>query len=170
MCLLFLKAFSGETDLWVTLGALAIKKKRKIGKVNPKLTKIRLGRNEISCAEDNNNYMGNMFAVIGTISIFSRNWPNFKNSQKFLQYKWVFSDQILLPYKFHGSSMRGILFFNFASSEPLNAIFLYCLAGAPISGFFFHFLPRFGLPGGQFAHPGRPWLRHWSLEMRFLIG
>ena len=28
-----------------------------------------------------------------------------------------FLDQPLLPYKFHGSIMRGILFFNFASCE-----------------------------------------------------
>ena len=27
---------------------------------------------------------------------------------------------VLLPYKFHESSMTGILFFNFASSEPLT--------------------------------------------------
>ena len=29
---------------------------------------------------------------------------------------------MLLPYKLHRSSMRGILFFNFASSELLNNI------------------------------------------------
>ena len=26
---------------------------------------------------------------------------------------------------------------------------------------FTYFLPHFGPPGGQVAHPGRPWLRHW---------
>ena len=27
---------------------------------------------------------------------------------------------------------------------------------------FSHFLPHFGSPGGRLAHPGRPWLRHWT--------
>ena len=31
------------------------------------------------------------------------------------------------------------------------------------SSIFLHFFPQFGLPGGRVAHPGRPWLRHWSL-------
>ena len=26
-------------------------------------------------------------------------------------------------------------------------------------------LPNFGPPGGRVAHPGRPWLRHWSLSL-----
>ena len=39
----------------------------------------------------------------------------------------MFFDQLLLPCKFNGSSMRGILFFNFASSEPLKDIFLPAL-------------------------------------------
>ena len=29
---------------------------------------------------------------------------------------------------------------------------------------FTYFLPHFGPPGGQVAHPGRPWLRHWSQD------
>ena len=29
---------------------------------------------------------------------------------------------------------------------------------------FSYFLPHFGPPGGQVAHPGRPWLRHWMGE------
>ena len=29
---------------------------------------------------------------------------------------------MLLPYKFHGSSIKGILFFKFASSEPLKEV------------------------------------------------
>ena len=31
-------------------------------------------------------------------------------------------DHLLLPLKFHGRSMRGILFFNLASCDPLNNI------------------------------------------------
>ena len=49
-CLLFLKAFSWESDLWVTLGRCA--KKRKIGNGNLYLTKNRFGRNKICCVED----------------------------------------------------------------------------------------------------------------------
>ena len=26
----------------------------------------------------------------------------------------------------------------------------------------YYFLPHFGPPGGRLAHPGRPWLLHWS--------
>ena len=54
--LLFLKAFSWETDLWVTLGDFGVKK-RKIGKGNVYLTKNRWSRNEMRCASDNHNNM-----------------------------------------------------------------------------------------------------------------
>ena len=30
---------------------------------------------------------------------------------------------------------------------------------------FTYFLPYFGPPHGRIAHPGRPWLRHWSLGL-----
>ena len=40
--------------------------------------------------------------------------------QKFSSMLIVFLDQLLLPYKFYGNSMRGILFFNFASCESLK--------------------------------------------------
>ena len=39
----------------------------------------------------------------------------------FFKYNCDFLDQLLLPYTFHGSSMKGILFFNFASCETLKA-------------------------------------------------
>ena len=41
--------------------------------------------------------------------------PNFTNSQKswFLKYYWSFLDHLPLPYKFHGSGMRGVLLFQF---------------------------------------------------------
>ena len=38
----------------------------------------------------------------------------------FLKYDWNFSDQLPVPYRFHGISMRGILFFYFASRGPLS--------------------------------------------------
>ena len=54
--LLFVKAFSWATDLWVTVGAFTVKK-RKLMKGNFYLTKNELDRNEILCAEDNHSYM-----------------------------------------------------------------------------------------------------------------
>ena len=76
----FLKAFSRETDLKVTPGDFAIKK-RKIGKGNLYLTKNQNSRNEICCVEDYFNYISNMCKkefsgsnfnneVVGKISIF----------------------------------------------------------------------------------------------------
>ena len=54
--LLFLKAFSWETDLWVTLGDFTAENK-KIGKGNLYLTENWLSWNEICCAADNHNNM-----------------------------------------------------------------------------------------------------------------
>ena len=56
-CLLILKAFSCETDLWVTIGDFALKKNRTIGKGDLYLTKNRSDRNEICCAEDNYSFI-----------------------------------------------------------------------------------------------------------------
>ena len=53
---------------------------------------------------------------------FSRN-SQISHVQKncnFLKYNWNCLDQLPLPYNFHGSSMRGILFFIVASCEWLN--------------------------------------------------
>ena len=52
--LLFLKAFSWETDLWLTLGDFAVKF-RKIGKENLNLIENWLNRNKMWCALDNHN-------------------------------------------------------------------------------------------------------------------
>ena len=57
---------------------------------------------------------------------FSSNCPKFHIFTKiviFFKYNCNVLDQLLVPYKFHGSSMRGILFFNFASSEPLTFVY-----------------------------------------------
>ena len=59
--LLFLKAFSWETDLLVTLGDFTLKK-RKIGKGNLYLTENQLNRNEMWCAVVNHNHMGHICA------------------------------------------------------------------------------------------------------------
>ena len=40
--------------------------------------------------------------------------------------------------------------------------FLISRSFSHFSSNFLNFLPHFGLPGGRLAHPGRPWLRHWS--------
>ena len=52
--LLFLKSFSWETDLWVTLGDFTVKK-WKIGKGNPYLNENLLSKNEMWCAADDHN-------------------------------------------------------------------------------------------------------------------
>ena len=63
-------------------------------------------------------------AVIAKISIFHEIAPNFTYSQKslFFKYNWNFFDQLLLPYKFYGRDTVGMLFFIFASCEPLTVI------------------------------------------------
>ena len=42
----------------------------------------------------------------------------------FSKYNWQLIDQLYLPYKFRGSSMRGILFFNFASWKSLRYVWM----------------------------------------------
>ena len=66
--------------------------------------------------------------------IKSESWPNtpyFLIQSHFLKlftalwyilHNWNFINQSLLPYKFHGSGIRGILFFNFASGEVSRQI------------------------------------------------
>ena len=46
---------------------------------------------------------------------------------------------------------------------PLFSVFPQVLINfSYFSSNFTYFLPHFGLPGGQVAHPGRPWLCHCS--------
>ena len=54
--------------------------------------------------------------------------PNFTYSHEslFFKYNYNFLDQLLLPYKFYGRGMWGILFFIFAS-EPLSNKFTCCV-------------------------------------------
>ena len=59
--LLFLKAFSSETDLRLTLGDFTVKR-RKIRKGNLYITENRLGRNEIWYAKDNHSCMSHICA------------------------------------------------------------------------------------------------------------
>ena len=91
--LLFLKAFSWETDLlWETLGDFAVKK-RKIGEGNLYLTENQLSRNLMWCASDNHNNLCHIcaklildsnfnLAVIHKISIFNEIAPNFTYSHE----------------------------------------------------------------------------------------
>ena len=85
--LLFLKAFSWETDLWVALGDFTVK--------NAKLyeTENRLSRNKMWCTEDIHNYMCHLcakeyldsnfnYAIIDKISNFHEITQNFTYSQK----------------------------------------------------------------------------------------
>ena len=60
--------------------------------------------------------------VTDKISNFHDIAPNFTFSQKLQFFKYIcdFLDQPLHPYKFYGRDMSGILFFIFASCEPLT--------------------------------------------------
>ena len=94
--LLFLKAFSWETNLWVTLGDFTVK--RKIGEGNLYSTETRLGRNKMWCAEDNHSYMCHICAkgfldsnfneaVIDKNIHFSRKCPKFLIFTQIINFK-----------------------------------------------------------------------------------
>ena len=119
--LLFLKAFSWETDLLVTLCDFTVKKTSKIGKGNPYLTEIRWSWYKMRCAADNHNYMmckiifldlNFNWAVIDKIVIFTK-LPEISHIHKNRIFKSIFEtflDQLLHLYKFYGRDMSGILF------------------------------------------------------------
>ena len=111
--------------------------KRKIGKGKLYLTKNQFGRNKICCAEDNSKHMSKMICVKKNSQIrtlikrslatywFFKKLPqishihkshNFSSIIPILQTNCFYLD------KFHGNSMRRILFFNFASCEPLGCL------------------------------------------------
>ena len=89
------------------------------------------------CALDNHNYMCHTCAkeffnssfnkaVIDEISNFTI-LPQISHFHKNHNFSSVFSnflDQLLHPYKFYGRDMSGILFFIFASCEPLTIRFI----------------------------------------------
>ena len=89
----------------------------------------------MGCASDNHNYMchtcakefSNLsfnLAVIDKNINFSRYCPKFHIFTKIVIFQVYFLDQMLLPYMytFYGIDMSGILFFIFASCEPLSAV------------------------------------------------
>ena len=97
-----LKAFSWETNLWVTLGVFKVRR-RKTGKGNLYLTENRFSINELLCTANNHNYVCHICAkgildsnlneaVIDKISNFHEIASNFTYSQKsyFLKYNWNF--------------------------------------------------------------------------------
>ena len=65
-----------------------------------------------------------ILAVIDKISNFHEIAPNFTFPQisEFFKYICNFLDQLLYPYKFYGRGLSGILFFIFASCEPLTPL------------------------------------------------
>ena len=62
-------------------------------------------------------------AVIDKISNFHEIAPNstYSHESEFLKYICNFLDQLLLPNKFHGRDLSEILFFIFATCEPLRS-------------------------------------------------
>ena len=138
-CLLFLKAFSWETDLWVTLCKFMVKN-AKIGKGSLYLTVNQLlSWNETWCAvlQIITNIMSHMckrifFKNQTSISTywqnikFSWNCPKFHIFTKiviFQVYLQLFRPIQLHPYKFYGRDMSGILFFIFAIAFSMHFLF-----------------------------------------------
>ena len=107
-------------------------KKRKIGKGNLYLTENWLSWNEMYCATDNHNYRCHTCAkeFLNLSFTLSSYWQNIKFLRYFPEFH-IFTnivifqvylqllDQLPQPYKFYGRDMSGILFFIFASCEPL---------------------------------------------------
>ena len=113
-------------------------KKRKIGKANLYLTENWLSWNEICCASDNHNYcicvthVQKNFQIWASIKqlltkyqIFTKlpQIPHIHINRNFSSIFATFLDQLLHPYKFYGRDMSGVLFFIFASYEPLTHSF-----------------------------------------------
>ena len=106
-------------------------KKRKIGKGNLYLNENRLSWNEMCCASDNHNYMCHTCAKDFKFELqLSSYWQNIKFSRycpKFHIFTKIVIFQVYLrllrptasSYEFYGRNMSGILFFIFASCEPL---------------------------------------------------
>ena len=103
-----------------------------IGKGNLHLSENRLSFNEMCYAAANHNYMCHTCAkeflnsnfneaVIDKISIFNEIAPNSTYLHKSSFFKHICNSfaQLLYPCKFNGRDMSGILFFIFASCEPL---------------------------------------------------
>ena len=107
-------------------------KKHKIGKGNLHLTKNRLSWNEMCCASDNHKlyvtHVQKNFKIRATIKQLLTKYqiftilPQISHFHKYCNFSSIFAtflDQLLHPYKFYGRDMSGILFFIFASCEPL---------------------------------------------------
>ena len=104
----------------------------KIEKGNLYLTENRLNWNEMCCASDNHNYMCHTCAILKFELQLSSSWQNIQFSRycpKFHIFTKIVIFQVFLqlfrlfhPYKFYGRGMSAILFFIFASCEPLRWI------------------------------------------------
>ena len=89
------------------------------------------------CAADNHNYILSHMCkrifwfelqckkLLTKYQIFTKllQIPHIHMNRNFLKYICNFLDQLLLPYTFHDRDMSGILFFIFASCEPLKHFF-----------------------------------------------
>ena len=82
------------------------------------LTENRLSWNEMCCASDNHNYMCHTlqknFEIRASIKQLLTKYQIFTILPQISHF------QLLHPYKFYGRDMSGILFFIFASCEPLK--------------------------------------------------
>ena len=110
--------------------------KRKIGMVNLYLTENRLSWNEMCCASDNHNYMchtcAKEFLIRALIKQLLKKYqicpilPQISHFHKKRFFFFKYICKLFRPtaslYKFYGRDMSGILFFSFASCEPLSYI------------------------------------------------
>ena len=108
-------------------------KKRKIGKGNLYLTENWLSWNEcdvlqiiliicVTHVQKNFQIRASSKELLTKYQIFTKlpQIPHIHINRIFFKYICNFLDQLLHPYKFYGRDMSGILFFIFASCEPLS--------------------------------------------------
>ena len=93
--------------------------------------------------------------------------PQISHFYKYRNFSSIFCNflhQLLHPYKFYGRDVPGILFFIFASFEPLNNIYelLFC-----IFNFHVNYMLRNDALLPRATHTTRPILRSRELRMRY---
>ena len=103
------------------------------------MNKNQFVRNKFCCGEDKKviwvTSVQKDFQIQTLIKqLLAKYWfstPKFQIFTKIVNYKhnWIFLDQLLLPFILHGSTMRGILSFNFASCELWRSQIVQCNNG-----------------------------------------
>ena len=148
--MLFLKAFSWETDLWVTLGDFTVKNENWEGKSVFKWKSIKLKRTVlriitiicVTYVQKNLLIRTWIKQLLTKYQIFTKlpQIPRIRINRNFSSIFATFLDQLLHSYKFHGRNMSGILFFIFASWQQLKNVIIFThSACSPMSVLFLLF-------------------------------